>query len=101
MTLQDVFVRISGRVGEFSGICAYDSYCLDYKNVIVDLTDLIAQKGYVFGRVDGYVARGLFTARENIWVVSNLPFATTQTGLSNIPSNLTYYAYLFCTRLRV
>ena len=92
MTLQDVFVRISGRVGEFSGICAYDSYCLDYKNVIVDLTDLIAQKGYVFGRVDGYVARGLFTARENIWVVSNLPFATTQTGLSNIPSNLTYYA---------
>lgn len=92
ITLQDVFIKVSGRVGDFSGVCAYDSYCVDYKNVTVDLSDLIAQSGYVFGRIDGYVARGLATVREDIWVISDLPFGSTQTGLSNIPSSLTYYA---------
>lgn len=92
LTVQDVYLKVSGRVGDFSGVCAYDTYCLDYKNVTVDLSDLISQKGYVFGRIDGYVARGLATQREGIIVISDMPYATTQTGLENVPSNLIYYA---------
>ena len=83
MNFNDVYLKVSGNIQSYTGIVWYNSYCINYNNVIMDYTDLKATSGSSFGQYDSYIVSGSVAYRTNIHIISSLSLGTTSANNSS------------------